>query len=122
MPNQFDLPERLLAFGVRIIKAVESLPKNVVGRTLADQLLRSGLSVGANFEEAQGAESHADFVHKLQIALKEARETNYWLRVVDRAAKVPHQRLVPLLDESIQLVAILSKAVATTKGTSKTGK
>ena|SRR5438552_856320 len=120
MPNEFDLPERLLNFGVRIIKVVERLPKNLVGRTLADQLLRSGLSVGANFEEAQGAESHADFVHKLQIALKEAREANYWLRVVDKAATLPHPRLVSLLDESAQLVAILSKSVATAKGTDKT--
>ncbi|OLD42448.1 MAG: hypothetical protein AUI63_08600 [Gemmatimonadetes bacterium 13_1_40CM_2_60_3] len=102
------------------MKVVESLAKNSVGRTLGDQLLRSGLSVGANFEEAQAAESRADFVHKLQIALKEARETNYWLCVVDRAAKLPHQRLVPLIDESVQVVAMLSKAVATAKGKAKT--
>jgi len=120
MPVQVDLRERLLSFGVRIIKVVESLAKNSVGRTLGDQLLRSGLSVGANFEEAQAAESRADFVHKLQIALKEARETNYWLCVVDRAAKLPHQRLVPLIDESVQVVAMLSKAVATAKGKAKT--
>lgn len=120
MPVQVDLRERLLSFGVRIIKVVESLPKTSVGRTLGDQLLRSGLSVGANFEVAQGAESRADFVHKLQIALKEAREANYWLRLVDKATKLPHQRLVPLLDESIQLVAMLSKAVATVKGKAKT--
>src|SRR2546426_8777135 len=120
MPVQVDLRERLLSFGVRIIKVVESLAKNSVGRTLGDQLLRSGLSVGANFEEAQAAESRADFVHKLQIALKEARETNYWLCVVDRAAKLPHQRLVALVDESVQVVAMLSKAVATAKGKAKT--
>ena len=120
MPVQVDLRERLLSFGVRIIKVVESLPKTSLGRTLGDQLLWSGLSVGANFEEAQGAESRADFVHKLQIALKEAREANYWLCVVDRAAKLPHQRLVPLVDESVQVVAMLSKAVATAKGKAKT--
>jgi len=119
MPVQVDLRERLLSFGVRIIKVVESLPKTSVGRTLGDQLLRSGLSVGANFEEAQAAESRADFVHKLQIALKEAREANYWLRLVDKATKLPHQRLVPL-DESVQVVAMLSKAVATAKGKAKT--
>ena len=58
-----DLDERLLAYGATIIKLVESLPATVAGRRIGDQLLRSGTSVGANFEEAQGAESKNDFVH-----------------------------------------------------------
>ena len=65
------LGERLLEYGARIIKLVESLPNTLVGRRVADQLLRSGTSAGANYEEARGAESKDDFVHKLQIALKE---------------------------------------------------
>jgi len=69
-----DLGERLLEYGARIIKLVESLPNTVVGRRVGDQLLRSGTSAGANYEEAQGAESKDDFIHKLQIALKELRE------------------------------------------------
>ena len=68
-----DLDDRLLEYGARIIRLVESLPNTVVGRRVADQLLRSGTSVGANYEEAQGAESKDDFVHKLQIALKDRR-------------------------------------------------
>ena len=59
------------------MKLVASLPKTPVGRRIGDQLLRSGTSVGANYEEAQGAESKADFTHKLQIALKELRESRY---------------------------------------------
>ena len=69
-----DLEERLLEFGARVIRLVEALPSRVAGRQMGDQLLRCGTSVGANFEEAQAAESRDDFVHKLQVALKEARK------------------------------------------------
>ena len=85
-------------------------------RCIGDQLLRSGTAVGANYEEAQGAESRTDFVHKLQIALKELRESNYWLRLLAEAEKMPLERLADIIDESKQLRAILSKALATTKG------
>jgi len=111
-----DLGDRLLEYGARIIRLVESLPNTVVGRRVADQLLRSGTSAGANYEEAQGAESKDDFVHKLQIALKELRESNYWLRLLVKSGKIPAAQMNDLLDESNQLRAILSKSVATVKG------
>ena len=89
--DRTELGDRLLSFSVRIIHLVGSLPHNIVGRRIGDQLLRSGTSVGANYEEAQGAESHADFTHKMQIALKEMRESNYWLRVLYTARVLaPH--------------------------------
>jgi len=119
MEERWNLNERLLEYGVRIIKLVESLPKTLVGRRIGDQLLRSGTSVGANYEEAQGAESKDDFIHKLQIALKELRESNYWLRLLARAGKVPSGLMASLLDESNQLRAMLSKGVATAKGKTK---
>jgi four helix bundle protein len=122
MPSQTDLSERILEFGARIIKVVGSLPKTLVGRRIADQLLRSGLSVGANFEEAQAAEPRADFAHKLQIALKELREASYRLRVISKAGTMPLSRLEPLIDESKQLVAMLSKALARAKGKAKDDK
>jgi len=115
-----EMSERLLDFGLRAIRVVESLPRNLVGRRIGDQLLRLSISVGANYEEAQGAESREDFVHKLQIALKEARESNYWLRLLAKAEIVPSSRLSAILDESNQLRAMLSKAVATTKGKART--
>jgi four helix bundle protein len=99
MAQRSDLDERTLEYGTRIIKVVESLPKTLVGRTIGDQVLRSGLSVGANFQEAQGAESRADFTHKLQIALKEVRETTYWLHVIAKAEVLPWKRLASLIDE-----------------------
>jgi four helix bundle protein len=86
-----------------------------VARRIGDQLLRSAIAVGAHYEEAQAGESRADFVHKLQLALKELRESNYWLRLLERAGTLPPRRLEDILDESNQLKAMLSKAVATTK-------
>jgi four helix bundle protein len=114
-----DLGERLLEYGARIIRLVESLPNTVVGRRVGDQLLRSGTSAGANYEEARGAQSKDDFVHKLQISLKELRESNYWLRLLVKSGKISAERMNDLLDESGQLRAMLSKAVATAKGKAK---
>jgi four helix bundle protein len=111
-----DLGDRILEYSTRIVRVVGSMPKTLAGRRVADQLLSGGLSVGANFEEAQAAESRNDFVHKLQIALKELRESGYWLRVISRAGLLPSKRLEPLLDESGQLIRMLSKAVARAKG------
>ena len=66
-----DLEERLIDFAVRVIKVADALPKSPVGKHIAGQLLRSGTSPAPNYAEARGAESRADFVHKLKIALKE---------------------------------------------------
>jgi len=77
MEERQELDERLLEYGARVIKLVEALPRTLVGRRIGDQLLRSATSVGANYEEAQGTESKGDFVHKLQIALKEMRESHF---------------------------------------------
>jgi len=114
-----DLDERLLTYGARVIKLVESLPRTLAGRRIGDQLLRSATSAGANYEEARGAESRSDFVHKMQVALKELRESHYWLRLLMKAEILPVDRLADLLDEATQLRAILSKSVATTKGKAK---
>lgn len=115
-----NLVERLLNYSAEIVRLVESLPNSVAGRRIGDQLLRSGTAVGANYEEAQAGESKADFIHKLQISLKELRESNYWLRLLAKTQLVPHNQISTVLDESNQLKAILSKAVATAKGKSKT--
>jgi four helix bundle protein len=114
-----DLDARLLQYGARVIRLVEALPKTMTCRRIGDQLFRSGTAVGANYEEAQGAESRMDFAHKLQLALKELRESNYWLRLLAESDQVPHGRLTDIIYESTQLRAILSKAVATTKAKMK---
>ena len=115
MSARWDLGERLLVFAAGIVKLVESLPSSPGGRRIGDQLLRSGTAVGAHYEEAQAGESKADFTHKLQIALKQERESLYWLRLLEVSGVVPREHLAELVDEATQLRAILSKAVATAK-------
>ena len=84
-------------------------------RRLADQLLRAGTSVGANLEEAKAASSRKDFAHCVQIALKEARETKYWLRVCSELGVGPHDSLERLIDEADQVARILGAIVVKTK-------
>jgi four helix bundle protein len=109
---QSDLPDRAFHFSVRIVKLCRTLDKKPgVSRTLANQLLRSGTSIGANIEEAQASQSKADFIAKYSISCKEARETHYWLRLLVASDLIPKNRLIELLDESNQLIAILTSII-----------
>src|SRR5689334_23527761 len=80
-----ELEERLIDFAVRIIKLSARLPDTPAGKHISGQILRSGTSPAPNYGEARGAESHADFVHKLGIVLKELNETSIWLRIIERS-------------------------------------
>jgi len=80
--QKFDLEERTAKFGESIIKFCKKLPKNSVTLPIIDQLIRAGTSVGANYCEADDAESRKDFKHKIGICKKESRETKYWLRMI----------------------------------------
>ncbi|NEQ17895.1 MAG: four helix bundle protein [Moorea sp. SIO3E2] len=83
MSEVSPITHRTFDFAVRIVNLCKAMEEKVgVARTLSKQLIRSGTSIGANVEESQAAQSTADFVHKLEIALKEARETRYWLRLL----------------------------------------
>ena len=73
--KRYDIEDRLIDFGVRIIKSAGSLPKTSIGSHMANQIIRSGTSPAPNYGEAQGAESPSDFIHKMKICLKELRET-----------------------------------------------
>lgn len=109
----FDLQERFIDFSVRIIKSIEILPETKAAKHIASQLLRSGTSPAPNYGEAQSAESKADFIHKLKIALKELRETEVWLRVIVKALLIPQQKVASLLQETDELIAILVKSIQT---------
>ena len=108
-----DIAQRLEIFAVRSLSVVNALPKTPAGRHIAGQLLRCASSPGANYEEARGAESRADFIHKLRIVLKELQESRYWLRVIARAGFVPGKRLASLLGEADQLCKIIGRSVLT---------
>ncbi len=108
-----EIENRLIDFAVRVIRVADSLPKNPVGNHIAKQLLRSGTSPAPNYAEARGAESNADFVHKLKISLKELNETCVWLRMICRANLMPLDRLDDLIDENQQLCRILNASIKT---------
>jgi len=106
----YDIRERTLQFAVRVIQAIRRLPEDAATRVLAYQLVKAATSVGANVEEADGAESTRDFVHKMSIARKEARESRYWIRIV-RASIVDNENWNSLQQESEELARILSAII-----------
>ena len=83
--STIDIQERTFKFGIQIIKFVDKLPRTLAGTELGRQLIRSGTSIAANMEETNGAESKSDFIHKVSIAYKEARETRLWLGLIKAA-------------------------------------
>lgn len=109
---ELNIPERTFTFAMRIVRLCQTLDqKPGVSRTLANQLLRAGTCVGANVEEAQAGQSKPDFISKMSIAAKEARETHYWLRLLIATELLPQANLAELTDEADQLVAILTTIV-----------
>ena len=111
-----DIRERTFDLSVRLVKLCRYLEdKPGVGRTLSWQLLRSGTSIGANVEEAQAGQSRADFISKNAIALKEARETDYWLRLLAAAQIVPQRRISELQKEVAEVQRILGAIIVTAK-------
>jgi four helix bundle protein len=103
-----DLRSRTKAFALRVITLYETLPRSGSAHVLAHQLLRSGTSVGANFREAHRARSNAEFIAKIGDSLKELEETSYWLELLADSGAVKGSKLAALLDETSQLIAILT--------------
>lgn len=112
-----DLLERLFKFAINIIKLAGKLPKTPAGFAIASQIIRSGTSVGANCEEAQDSISRKEFLKTINISLKEARETNYWLRIIYSADLLLKDELDSLLQECNEIIAILTASVKKLKGT-----
>lgn len=110
-----QLSERLLEFAANIILLTRELEKTYAGKHIAGQLVRSATSSGANYEEARGAESRADFVHKMQVVLKELRESLYWLRLIEKSSLASLDNTVKLLKEANELCSIVGRSVVTAK-------
>lgn len=110
-----DIRSRSYTFGCRIVRLVRALPRDVASLVIARQLARSGTSIGANVEEAQGSHSRREFAQKMNIARKEARETLYWLRMLLDTDTMPANRLEPIIQESDEIVRILVAIVKTTR-------
>ena len=114
--SKFDLDDRLIGFAVRIIHVVQALPATQMGKHIADQLGRSGTSPAANYGEAESAESVADFIHKMKIALKELRESKVWLKIIEKAKLIePAAKLTDIIDENDQLISIFVTSITTAR-------
>ena len=112
-----EIRQRSFAYALRAIKLYQHLQKKKdgAGWVLAKQYLRAACSVGANVEEAQAGESRSDFIHKLGVAQKEARESLYWLRILSESDLVPRNRLVPLIQETDELLNVIASIILSTK-------
>jgi four helix bundle protein len=113
------LEERLIDFAVRIIKLSAHLPRSSAGKHIAGQILRSGTSPAPNYGEARGAESIADFIHKVRIVLKELNETSIWLRVVQRSNMLKSELILDIIGENKELCKIFAKTVKTARRQTK---
>ena len=110
-----ELEERLIDFAVRIVNLSASLPRTPAGKHIAGQIMRSGTSPAPNYGEARGAESHADFIHKLRIVLKELNETSIWLRVIERSKMLRKELIVDIVGENKELCRIFATSLRTAR-------
>lgn len=116
MDKNVGIVDRSKVFAIKIIKACSFLDeKPGICRTLSKQLLRSGTSIGANVRESRSAQSDKDFLHKMEIALKEARETEYWLEILIESEVVEKPKFEQLLKEANEIVKILIASTRTIK-------
>jgi four helix bundle protein len=112
-----DMSDRFMVFVVNIIKLEKQLCKTYSGRHIYGQLFRAGTSAGANYEEARAGESRADFIHKMQIVLKELRESHFWIKLIITAKLIisEDEVLKFIFNESKELASIAAKSVVTAK-------
>jgi four helix bundle protein len=115
MKDNNKIKERACEFAIDIIRVVKKMPRDTAGFVLGRQLMRSGTSIGANVEEATGAFSKDDFIFKMNIALKEAREAHYSLRLAGDSGLMKDMDIKHILSESENIKNILSAIVKTSR-------
>ena len=111
----FDIRERSFWFGVEIVKLVATLSKNTAGFSIGGQIIRSGTSIGANIEEAQNASTKKEFIHTMTISLREARETDFWLRIMVESNFVEREKVDNLIKENKEIIRILTAIIKNSK-------
>lgn len=117
--KQLELEERTLKFSKNLIDAIRKLPKNQINYKISGQVIDSGTSIGANYREANSAESDKDFKHKIGISFKESKETRYWLDILIHSNPNNSNDLIPLRRESDEFTKIFGKAFNTCKKNEK---
>jgi four helix bundle protein len=112
-----EIRARSFAYALRAIKLYRYLQSQTTGAgwILGRQYLRAATSIGANIEEAQSGESRADFIHKLGVAQKEARESLYWLRLLAESQIVPKGKMSPLMEETEELISVVTSIIVSAK-------
>jgi four helix bundle protein len=110
-----DLEKRLIRFAIDIVALTGKLPQNFQTKHIAAQILRAGTAAAPNYGEARAAESRADFVHKLKIALKELNETSVWLRIAQGSFETDGDFLTRLIAENTELCRILVASIQTAR-------
>lgn len=113
--KEFDLEERTARFGEEVIRFAQMISKNEITKPLIGQFVRSSTSIGANYMEADGAESRKDFIHKLGICKKECKETKHWLRMIAIADPLVKDKCQNLWRECQELTLIFSAIINKTK-------
>lgn len=106
-----DIEKRTFAFALRLVRIAKTLQEDRTDRILGTQVLRSGTSIGANVEEAQGAQNKADFIAKMCIARKEARETIYWLRLIRESRLLAADKMDGLITEAEEIAKVVSAII-----------
>lgn len=110
-----NLGKRLYNFALAIVMLVRNLPKEVAAYEIGRQLVKAGTSIVANYEEAKGGFSRDDFIYKISVAFKEARETNIWLRLLKDSRILREEQLRAIIKESEELRNILGTSVRTAR-------
>src|SRR5262245_48897989 len=111
-----EIHQRLINFGARAARVASSLPRTAVGRYISQQLIRSGLAAAPNYAEARCAESRADFIHKLRIALKELNETKSWLEQIVANGLFSRDKMAAIIAGNQELCWIIAASIKTALG------
>jgi four helix bundle protein len=113
--NAEELKDRTKQFGIRVIRLVESLPGSKSAGIIGNQLLRSAISVGANYCAACRGRSKAEFIAKIGICIEEADESHYWMEILAETGLVSEERMTDLMKEASELTAILTASAKTAR-------
>jgi four helix bundle protein len=115
-PSRADqLEKRLISFAASTLALSAMLPKTPQGRHVCTQILRSGTAAAANYGEARGAESRADFIHKLKVVFKELNETTIWLELIGESSLLSPDKIVAIVTENRELCRIIGASIRTAK-------
>ena len=114
-----QLEKRFISFAAAIVPLSSTLPKTPQGRHICGQILRSGTAAAANYGEERGAESRADFIHKLKVVFKELNETTIWLEVIAESSLLSTENIGAIVEENRELCRIIAASIKTARASTE---